>query len=67
MAAQAAERQSAALVESHTRSHSEMVSMLKDALEKQPTSLSIKPDDVVIKQGNNTVETSNNKKSDSKN
>ena len=66
MAAQAAERQAAALVESHTRSHSEMVAMLKDALEKQPTSLSIKPDDVVIKQGNNTVETSNNKKSDLK-
>ena len=58
MAAQASERQSASLVESHTRSHSEMVSMLKDALEKQPTSLSIKPDDVVIKQGNNTVATS---------
>ena len=58
MAAQAAERQSASLVESHTRSHSEMVSMLRDALEKQPTSLSVKPNDVVIKQGDNTVQTS---------
>jgi len=58
LAAQAAERQAAALVDAHTRSHSEMVSMLRDALEKQPTSLSVKPNDVVIKQGDNVVQTS---------
>ena len=57
--AEAAERQAAAMVGAHAKSHSEMVAMLKDALEKQPTSLSIKPDDVVIKQGDNVVQTSN--------
>ena len=65
-AANAAERQTTAMVEAHTRSHSEMVAMLKDALEKQPTSLSIKPDDVVIQQGENVVSTSNKTKSDPK-
>ena len=54
----AAERQTSAMMEASSKSHSEMVAMLKDALEKQPTSLSIRPDDVVIKQGDNTVRTS---------
>ena len=58
--AEAAERQASAMVGAHAKSHSEMVAMLKEALEKQPTSLSIKPDDVVIKQGDNIVQTSNN-------
>jgi len=57
--AEAAERQASSMVGAHVKSHSEMVAMLKDALEKQPTSLSIKPDDVVIRQGDNVVQTSN--------
>lgn len=56
--AEAAERQAISMMAANSKSHTEMVSMLKDALEKQPTSLSIKPDDVVIKQGNTTVDTS---------
>ena len=66
---EAAERQQVAMVESSlaqqtslletsTANHKELVAMLKEAQEKQPTSLSIQPDNVVIKQGDNTVETS---------
>ena len=55
---QAAERQQAALLETASANHREMVAMLKESQEKQPTSLSIQPDNVVIKQGDNTVETS---------
>ena len=40
------------------KSHSDMMDMLRKVQEKQPTSLSIQPDNVVIKQGDNTVETS---------
>jgi|TARA_R110002096_G_scaffold434098_1_gene654732 hypothetical protein len=55
---ESAERQVVSMMTANSKSHTEMVSMLRDALEKQPTSLSIKPDDVVIKQGNTTVDTS---------
>jgi len=69
---EAAERQQAAMVESSSTqqtslletssaNHREMVAMLKEAQEKQPTSLSIQPDNVVIKQGENIVETSTKK------
>ena len=54
----ATERQQAALLETSARNHREMIEMLREAQEKQPTSLSIQPDNVVIKQGDNTVETS---------
>ena len=65
----AAERQQAALVQanreaqkelitSFERGQREMVEMLRQAQEKQPTSLSIRPDDVVIRQGENEVKTS---------
>jgi hypothetical protein len=40
------------------KSHSDMMDMLRKVQEKQPTSLSIQPDNVVIKQGDNTVKTS---------
>jgi|10_taG_2_1085330.scaffolds.fasta_scaffold02967_15 hypothetical protein len=68
----AAERQQAALVTanresqrelitSFERGQREMVEMLRQAQEKQPTSLSIKPDDVIIQQGDNVVKTSTKK------
>lgn len=50
------------LINSFERSQKEMVMMLKQAQEKQPTSLSIKPDDVVIQQGDNIVSTSTKSK-----
>ena len=56
---ESAERQVHAMVTAHANSHSEMVAMLQDALQKQPTSLNIQPDNVVITQGDNIVETSN--------
>lgn len=40
------------------KSHSDMMDMLRKVQEKQPTSLSIQPDNVVIKQGDNIVHTS---------
>lgn len=46
------------LITSFERGQKEMVAMLKQAQEKQPTSLSIRPDDVVIQQGDNIVSTS---------
>lgn len=46
------------LITSFERSQKEMVEMLRQAQAKQPTSLSIRPDDVVIKQGDNEVKTS---------
>ena len=55
----ASQEQQASLITSFERGQKEMVAMLKQAQEKQPTTLSIRPDDVVIKQGDNTVETSN--------
>ena len=54
----AARDQQRELITSFERSNKEMVMMLRQAQEKQPTSLSIKPDDVVIKQGDNVVTTS---------
>tara|TARA_R100000501_G_C2622434_1_gene115621 strand:+ start:1564 stop:2268 length:705 start_codon:yes stop_codon:yes gene_type:complete len=55
---QTAQQQQAALLESTSNNHNIMIEMLREAQEKQPTSLSIQPDNVVIKQGDNTVETS---------
>ena len=54
----ASERQNAALLDSAEKSHYDLVKMLREAQEKQPTSLSIRPDDVVIQQGENVVKTS---------
>jgi len=54
----ASQTQQVELITSFERGQSEMVAMLKQAQEKQPTSLSIRPDDVVIRQGDNVVETS---------
>jgi|10_taG_2_1085330.scaffolds.fasta_scaffold00377_22 hypothetical protein len=56
--AEASERQLSTMTTAHSNQHGELVTMLKDALKNQPTSLSIRPDDVVIKQGDNEVKTS---------
>ena len=55
---EATERQHSAIIRANQESSNEMVRMLKEAQEAQPTSLSIKPNDVVIQQGANTVTTS---------
>jgi hypothetical protein len=55
--AEAAERQAISMMAANSKSHTEMVSMLRDALKKHPTTLDIKPDAVVIKQGSTSVET----------
>lgn len=52
------ERQQTTLLETSADSHRELVEMLRKAQEKQPTSLNIQPDNVVIQQGENKVETS---------
>jgi len=51
-------RQQESILQTASANHRELVMMLKDAQEKQPTSLSIQPNSVVIKQGDNVVETS---------